>query len=125
MKKWKLLVALIFFGFYSNGQETICDNGSASWKNEKEAIKRIEATYFESSDSVLPQSSWMESAHFYSCDETTGYLIVKGSKGNFVHQDVPQEVWSALKDARSKGGFYMFYIKDHYKVPSKKKGRSV
>jgi hypothetical protein len=117
MKRFVLLITLIMIGLYLNAQEFGCSNMSANWKSEKEAIRRIENTIFNSSESIVPdENSWMTSAHFYTCDNEFGYLIVKSEKKTFVHQDVPIVKWNALKGARAIGGFYNFYIKDLYKL---------
>ena len=123
MKRLLLIIALIFVGLYLNAQEDNCNQISGNWKSEKDAIAGVENTSFKTSDSVKPdESSWMSSAHFYSCDDELGYLIIKSDKKTFIHQDVPKAIWVALKDARSIGGYYNFYIKNKYKL--EKKGSS-
>lgn len=117
MKRLALIIALIFVGLYLNAMEDNCTQISNNWKTEKEAISRIETTTFKTSESVRPdETSWMTSAHFYSCDDEFGYLIIKSNKKTFIHQDVPKSVWIALRDARSNGGFYNFYIKNKFKL---------
>ena len=119
MKRLALLIALIFFGMYLNAQEDNCLQLSGDWKTEKDAISRVENTTFATNDSVRPVDSWMTSASYYSCDDEIGYLIIKGEKKTFVHQNVPKAIWIALKDARSIGGYYNFYIKNKYKLEKK------
>ena len=117
MKRLVLLISLILTGLYLNAQKDSCIKTPENWKSEKAAIKLIENTIFKSSESVRPSAkSWMTSAHFYTCDNEFGYLIVKSEKKTFVHQDVPIAIWNALKDARAIGGFYNFYIKNQYKL---------
>ena len=120
MKRLTLMLALIFIGLYLNAMEDNCAEISTNWKSEKEAISTIENTPFTVSESIRPdESSWMTSAHFYSCDDEHGYLIIKSSKKTFIHQSVPMNVWIALRDARSKGGYYNFYIKNKFKLDKK------
>ncbi len=121
MKRLLLIIALILTGLYLNAKETNCAQLSGIWKSEKEAMKVIENTIFEVSETVVPDyKSWLTSAHFYSCDGNFGYLIIKGKKKTFVHQNVPASVWESLKNAKSKGGFYNFYIKNKYSLQSGK-----
>ena len=120
MKRLSLLIALIFVGLYLNATEDNCSQVSNDWKTEKEAIAQIQTASFKTSDLVRPdETSWMTSAQFYSCDDQFGYLIVKSEKKTFIHQDVPKAVWLALKDAKSIGGYYNFYIKNKYKLDKK------
>lgn len=120
MKRMTLIIALIFVGLYLNAQEDNCAQISGDWKNEKEAVIKVQNTTFKTSDSVRPdESSWMTSAQFYSCDDEFGYLVVKSEKKTFIHQDVPKAIWVALKEARSIGGYYNFYIKNKYKLEKK------
>lgn len=116
MIRLPIFFALLFLGLYLNAQQDDCSNLTPNWKSEKEAITKIEKSSFTMSEYVTPEnSSWMQSAHYYSCDELNGYLIVKGKETTFVHQDVPKNVWNDLKNARSIGGFYNFYIKDKFR----------
>lgn len=120
MKRLSLLIALIFTGLFLNAMEDNCAQISGDWKSEKDAISIIENTVFNTSESIRPEeTSWMTSAHFYSCDGELGYLIVKSEKKTFVHQGVPMSTWSTLSKARSKGGYYNFYIKNKYKLDKK------
>lgn len=120
MKRLALLVALIFVGVYLNAQEDNCNQIMQDWKSEKDAISKIEnATFTYSESLVAEQSNWMSSAHYYSCDEEYGFLIVKSEKKAFIHQEVPIAVWKALKNAKTTGGYYNFYIKNKYKLERK------
>lgn len=117
MKRLVLLIVLIFIGLYLNAQEFGCSQMSENWKSEKEAVRRIESTIFKSHDSVRPnEDSWMTSAHFYSCNDVFGYLLIKSEKRTSVHQDVPIAEWNSLKNAKSIGGFYNFYLKNKYQL---------
>ncbi len=120
MKRFALLIALIFFGMYLNAQEDNCLQLSDNWKTEKDAISRVENTTFATNDSVRPSDSWVSNASYRSCDDEFGYLIIRGEKKTFIHQNVPKAIWISLKDARSVGGYYNFYIKNKYKLEKKK-----
>lgn len=117
MKRFAIIIALIFAGLYLNAQEDNCSSISENWNSEKEAIVAIETSTFTFSESIRPDTqSWMTSANFYSCDNEAGYLIVKCEKKTYIHQVVPKAVWQALKDSKSTGGYYNFYIKNKYKL---------
>ena len=117
MKKSIIFLTLIFAGMILNAHIDNCAHTNTSWKSDKEAIKTIENEDFINTDEVAgAENSWMKSAHFYSCNEDFGFLIVKSKKKNFVHQNVPIKVWETLKAANSKGGYYNFYIKNKYKL---------
>jgi len=120
MKTLSLIFAFFFLGSSLHAQGGDCNSVVDGWKSEKQAIAIIQGSNFETSDSISPyNSSWMSSAHFYSCSPDSGYLIVKSDKKTFVHQEVPKEIWSSLKKAKSVGGFYNFYIKNNYKLDKK------
>lgn len=120
MKRFVLLISLLLIGLYLNANKDSCFQAPENWKSEKDAIKLIENAIFSNSESVKPSAkSWMTSAHFYTCNNEFGYLIVKSEKKTFVHQDVPVAIWNALKDARTIGGFYNFYIKNQYRLVKK------
>lgn len=117
MKKTLLLVALIFAGIILNAQIDNCSHTNTNWKSDKEAIVSIENESFANTDEVFgKEGSWLKSVHFFSCNEDFGFLIVKGNKKDFVHQNVPTKVWETLKTAKSKGGYYNFYVKNIYKL---------
>ena len=119
MKKLTFIIVLIFIGAYLNAKEENCSQINGAWKSEKSAIKKIENTSFKIQESILPNESWMKVAQFYSCDDEFGYLIVKSEKKTYIHQDVPKAIWLALKNARSVGGYYNFYIKEKFKLEKK------
>lgn len=113
------IAALLFFclvGFLiTKAESDNCSVEFSSWKTEKEAISSIENLDFQFSETIENDTtSWLKSASFYSCDGKHGYLVVRGNQKEYIHTAVPVEVWKDLKNARSKGGFYNFYIKDKF-----------
>ena len=123
MKKLILLIVLFFAGLYLNAQEDNCAQLSKNWNSKKKVITSIENSDFNISEILKPNGkSWMTSAHFYSCDNQFGYLIIKCDKKIFVHQNVPISLWRSLQGAKSVGGYYNFYIKDYYKLAKKASG---
>ena len=117
MKRPALLIFLIFAGMILNAQIDNCAHTNTSWKNEAEAIETVENGSFARIEMIEGEdASWVESVHFYSCDEGYGFLIVKGKRKRFIHQNVPLKVWENFKSAHSKGGYYNFYIKNKFKL---------
>ena len=115
-----LLIALFFSGIYLNATEDDCCQTNDGWISEKKAISQIEHTCFKTSDSVSPdQESWMSSAHYYSCNDDVGYLIVKCNKKTMVHKNVPLAIWNNLKEAKPLVGYYNLYIKNKFKLDKK------
>ncbi len=92
-----------------------CSAKTSSWKSEKEALVALENMAFLLSETFVNDStSWLLGAAYYSCDGKNGYLVVQSNQKEFVHASVPVEVWQDLRKARSKGGFYNFYIKNKF-----------
>lgn len=117
MRTLPFFIALIFFGLYLNAQKSNCLDTSENWNSEKEVISGIENINFKTSESIsLEKSSWMKSAHYYTCDDKFGHLIIKCERKSFIHKNVPISVWQSLKVAKSVGRFYDHYIKDKYKI---------
>ena len=120
VKKSTLLIIIFFAGLYLDASEDRCSLFQENWKSEKEAVKYIENTTFLSSESLTPnENSWVTSVRFYTCNEESGYLIIKSINKTFVHQEVPMDIWNALKKTRTTGGYYNFYIKNNYKLEKK------
>lgn len=61
-------------------------------------------------------SSWIRSAKYYSCDNIVGYLIFTTDKKEYIHINVPLEVWQQFKEASSFGRFYNQNIKYKYQL---------
>lgn len=123
MKTTILLIALLCTGMYLNANINNCLHTTSSWNSEKEAISAIEASSFRVTETIPGEiASWMVDATYYSCNLDFGFMIVNSSKKTFVHQGVPAQVWEAFKSARSKGGYYNFYIKNKFRIETKKEG---
>lgn len=120
MKSSIILLGLIFTGLYLNAQINGCLHTKTNWDSAKDAIVAIENTSFRTSEAITDiHDSWLKSANYYSCNSDFGFLIVRGEKKTFVHQNVPVDVWLSLKSANSKGGYYNFYVKNKYKLLQK------
>jgi hypothetical protein len=102
----------------THGQD--CNKLPASFANYAQASQLIKASTFKMHESVnTSKSSWVRGASYYSCDSQKGFLIIKTDNGEYVHQNVPVEVWNAFKKASSFGSYYDHFIKGNYRLTMK------
>jgi hypothetical protein len=111
MKKALLLFLILFI---SCGQN--CNDLQKSFKTYDEALSVILRTKYSYTDSCdVSMSSFITSAHYYSCDGVVGFLIIGINEKKYVYEDVPfEDVWQGFKDASSKGKYYNKNIKGRY-----------
>jgi len=97
-----------------------CSNVPATFTSYDEAITDVHGATFDLVDSAnTGQSSFVTSANYYSCDGQSGYLIV-GLKGReYIHKDVPVQIWQQFKQATSYGEFYAEFIRGRYRLELK------
>lgn len=84
-----------------------------------EAISSVRGMSFSYTDAMDEgKSSWISAANYYSCDGSTGYMIIKtdGGAGEYIHDGVPKRVWKEFKKAESSGSYYNENIKGEYKL---------
>lgn len=121
----RIIVATLLILLVSTGacKAQTCDELPATFSTYPEAVQVIESAEFIYIDKLPPgKNSWIISASFYSCNEYTGYLILTTEKGNeFIHADVPKQVWVEFKKAQSPGAFYDYNIKGRYMLALKYK----
>lgn len=114
MKKIYLLFSLLI-GLHSYSQD--CNKLSNGFNNFEQATKVISNTTFAFTDNAdVSDSSWITSAKYYSCDNKTGFLVLKTSKKTYIHQNVPKTVWQNFIKAKSKGSFYSKNIREKYQL---------
>lgn len=117
MRRLLLFITLIFVGIYFNARKSNCSDISENWNSEIEAISCIENTNFKTTESVNPEeSSWMKSAHYYTCDNEYGHLIIKCDGKSIVHKNVPISVWQSLKEAEFVWIYYNIHVRNKYKM---------
>jgi hypothetical protein len=115
--KANLLVwsALLILLAYSCGRS--CADLPKTFKNYEAAIDQVEAASFAIDETVkTPESSWIKSATFSSCDGNLGFFLLRVKDETYIYQDVPLELWEGFKQTDSKGGFYNREIKGRYKL---------
>ena len=88
------------------------------FENYADAIAAVRATSFHYSDKMpTPESSWIAGAEYYSCDGKTGFFILVLDEGReYIHANVPREVWENFKHAASKGEYYNGVLKGRYRL---------
>jgi len=108
----KLLFSLFLVVFVSCTRHDCKDlpTNFESYQQITELIKKSSFKIKEQTDTSM--SSWIASAHYYSCDGEGGYLILKTKKGReYTHFNISYQVWKGFKEAKSKGKYYHKVIK--------------
>lgn len=107
-----LLISFISFSCRSQNCSTLPNN----FISYNQAIRTIENTSFKVSESVnTSKSSWINNAHYYSCDGKTGFFIIELKRKVYIHTNMPISVWQGFKKAVSFGSYYDHNIR--YKFP--------
>jgi len=110
----QLLVACIVFLSCS---QLNCNDLPQSYRSYEEAVSTIRNAKFNLHEKIkTSKSSWIRGAEYYSCDNKTGYfiLILKTDSKEYIHNDMPVNVWESFKNAESFGKFYNTNIKHKY-----------
>ncbi|WP_310379618.1 KTSC domain-containing protein [Flavobacterium sp.] len=114
MKKLYLIITLLI-GLNSYSQN--CNQLSKQFRSFEQATKLISNTTFTFSENAdVSNSSWITSAKYYSCDNKTGFFVIKTSNKTYIHQNVPKTVWQNFIKAKSKGSFYSKNIREKYQL---------
>lgn len=97
-----------------------CSEIKLPFNTYEDLITVVESSKFTIEDKAdTSKSSWIRSAKYYSCDGKTGYLIYSTDKQNYIHQNIPIEVWNEFKNADSFGSYYNKNIKGKYRLTPK------
>jgi len=111
----KYIFMLILLNTVTSCNSQNCNNIDLLKKDYKEAISEIRKTNFSLSEKANTNSSWIKKIEYYSCDETIGFLIMTTKKNKeYIHKNVPVNLWYRFKNANSYGGFYTSNIKGRY-----------
>lgn len=117
MKKVTLTLIIAFLYFtYSKAQN--CNKIKSTFTSYSEAIRVINKTNFTLQQNInTPESSWIKSAYYRSCDRKKGFLLLylKNSK-IYIHQNLPTNIWNNFRTASSKGSYYTKGIKGRYRL---------
>jgi len=81
------------------------------------ALTEIRISDFGINETIdTSKSSWVEGLEYFSCDSTVGFLILRTKDREYIHQNLPIDLWQKLKNANSFGGFYNSEIKGKYSL---------
>lgn len=117
MKKIFLIFSLLI-GLHCYSQD--CNKLSNGFNSFEQASKLIFNSTFAFTDNAdVSDSSWITSAKYYSCDNKTGFFILKTSNKIYSHQKVIKTLWQNLIKAKSKGSFYSKNIRGKYQLKLK------
>jgi len=116
----RLNPALLLFGsalFLINCSEQDCNELPSSFETYQKATELVKGAHFAIEENIsTPGSSWIRSASYFSCNKTTGYFIIKTHKKEYIHDNLPVEVWKEFKNASSYGSYYSQHIKGRYQL---------
>lgn len=63
------------------------------------------------------KSSWINQASYFSSDGITGIFICSTSTGKeYIHKEVPLDIWKNFKNSTSKGNSYNKDIKNKFQL---------
>lgn len=101
-----------------NCQHYDCEDIKQHFNAYNEAIAAVRNAHFRIHETIdLPSSSWLTEANYYSCDGQAGYFIFRtNADREYIHKDMPIEIWNQFKNAESKGSYYVHNIKHKYQL---------
>jgi|SRR5690554_473365 len=115
MKKFLPLI-IASMALMACGGKTDCAELTGTFTNFIDARKEITKANFPVKNvQSTPESSWIKRIEYYSCDGSTGYLIIYTTRSEeYIHKNVPVEVWDELSNSSSKGSYYNRNIVNRY-----------
>lgn len=94
-----------------------CSEMNSDFQSYNEAVKTIKNTDFHVEEDLSNNnSSWIDNAEYYSCDNNFGYMILYTDGDEYFYQNMPSNVWREFQKADSKGRFYNRHIKGKYQL---------
>jgi hypothetical protein len=112
------LLYLCFVLFFLACYHPACDTMPLNFNSYENAISFIKRAVFKREDKINildEKGSRLQSANYYSCDESVGYVIVKTDKGEYLYSGVPDSIWENFKNTDSYTSFYNYNIKGKYR----------
>ncbi len=92
--------------------EKNCADLPRKFSSYEEAMDQVRSITFSiAEEQNTDESSWVRRAEFYSCNGATGYFILRTDDQDYIHADVPVQVWQGFKSASSFGTYYNANIK--------------
>jgi len=95
-----------------------CKDIPTTFSSYNSATTIVKKAVFKITDNLpTDKSSWIKSATFYSCDGNYGFMIYVTDKGReYIHQNLPLDIWNSFKTAVSSGSYYDHNIKGKYRL---------
>lgn len=81
---------------------------------EKATEEVLNSTFKIEQKANVGGGSFLESAKYFSCDDSTGYLIIGMNDQEYIFQGVPKDIWQGFKEAESKGEYYNKFIRGRF-----------
>ena len=112
---FRVFIISLFLMSFQGGKD--CTKLPNIFSNYQQACTLVKSSVFRLHENVdTSNSSWIRAANYYSCDSKTGFLIIKADQTEYIHQNVPINVWYAFKNASSFGSYYSSNIKGRYAI---------
>lgn len=113
------IIVILFIHHISYSQD--CKTLPTTFDSYSQANKLVKSSTFEIKESVnTSKSSWIRGATYYSCDGEKGFFILQTDNKEYIHQNVPLDIWKGFKNASSFGSYYSRNIKGKYQLQLKK-----
>ncbi|MEZ4908985.1 MAG: hypothetical protein R2771_15405 [Saprospiraceae bacterium] len=94
-----------------------CNNVPHMFPNFKYAQNYIRSLDWNLIDNVkFDGNSWILGAEYYSCDEITGYFIIKAAHKSYIHDSLEVELWNRFKKTSEPGRYYNNYLRGKYQM---------
>lgn len=94
-----------------------CKNIPKSFTSYQNAINTVKSSDFSIVEHCdTSKSSWVRGASFYSCNDSSGYLLLATNSKTYIHKAVPKYLWDEFKQAESFGKFYNAKLKGRYQL---------
>lgn len=107
------LLALAIYFYSCSGFD--CKHLPNTYSSYESALKTIKTTHFNLRETTnTSKSSWIKGASYYSCDGSSGYLIVETYNQEYLHSNVPVNIWVSFKNSNSFGNYYNHNIKNNF-----------
>lgn len=104
-------VAILFFNTSNSIQK--CDDFNGDLGASYEAIKKLEQIEFHFSDSFETDKIFgIKSAEFFSCDNETGYMVVRNGSSSKLYENIPVALWNQFKINSAVDNFYKSEIQN-------------
>jgi len=92
-----------------------CDQLPHSFSSYNDAVKAIKEAHFKIHENIsTPKSSWVIGASYYSCDGELGFFILLTDRKEYLHSNVPVNIWNEFKNSNSFGSYYVNNIKHRF-----------